>query len=141
MKRNLIATFALAVAAMAVSAPAVIAQSESQATIPFNFQVARSSMPAGTYVLETNGFGPVSVRDTHNGHTRLALGMAEQSNKASHSRLIFHRYGSKYFLAEIWGGGTTGVKVPETKQEAEYRASNESPMQEQVVLLAMLKEQ
>jgi hypothetical protein len=137
MKRNLIASFALAVAAMAVSAPAVLAASASQATIPFNFQLGKAALPAGTYKVEADGFGPISVRDIHNGHTRMALGMSEQSTNPSPARLVFHVYGSKYFLAEIWDGGTSGVKVPETKQEQEYRASNELPLQEKVVLLAM----
>jgi hypothetical protein len=137
MKRNLIASFALAVAAMAVSAPAVLAATPEQATIPFDFQLGRTALPAGTYKVETNGFGPVSVRNMHSGYTRMALGMAEQSSKASHARLVFRCYGSKRFLAEIWGEGITGVKVPETKQEQEYRASSESPVQEQVILLAM----
>jgi hypothetical protein len=137
MKRNLIATFALAVAAMAVSAPAVLAESQSQATIPFNFQMGRSALPAGTYVVSTNGFGPIAVRDTKSGHTLMALGMHEENPRSSRSRLVFHVYGSKYFLAEIWGTGTSGVKVPETKREQEYRAANSIPVQEQVILLAM----
>lgn len=137
MKRNIIATFALAVTAMAVSAPAVIAESQEQATVPFAFQVGKSALPAGTYVVTASGQGQIAVRNRHTPDQVIGLARAEYNMKPHQAKLIFHEYGTKYFLSEIWSSDQVGSKLPETKQEREYRASNDTPMQEKVVLLAM----
>lgn len=53
------------------------------------------------------------------------------------AKLVFHKYGDKYFLADVWNGaGNTGLHIPASKWEeeikSEYRAS--TPHMEEVVV-------
>jgi hypothetical protein len=41
---------------------------------------------------------------------------------AHKARLVFHRYGNTYFLAEVWGPGNDGRQLPTTSQEREMAA-------------------
>ena len=69
--------------------------------------------------------------------SKQVVGNAETERNAGNPRLVFHRYGSKYFLAEIWAGGGQGMVLPKTRQEQEYLASAQNAEPEQTVLLAM----
>jgi hypothetical protein len=138
MKRNLIATFALAVAAMVATTPATLAQqSQTKANVPFQFHVGHTSLAAGTYVIKAESGSKIEVLDRQTGHEIMALGNAETERNAGNPRLVFHRYGSKYFLAEIWAGGGQGMVLPKTRQEQEYLASAQNAEPEQTVMLAM----
>jgi hypothetical protein len=33
------------------------------------------------------------------------------------ARLLFHRYGRRYFLVQAWAGGNTGLQLPMTHSE------------------------
>jgi hypothetical protein len=49
----------------------------------------------------------------------------EAKQAADHCSLVFHKYGSNYFLSEIKVAGTAnGYRLPETKAEKEIRAQN-----------------
>jgi hypothetical protein len=39
------------------------------------------------------------------------------SDARQQPRLVFHRYGNEYFLAEIWNGEGTGTRLVPTKAE------------------------
>jgi hypothetical protein len=41
----------------------------------------------------------------------------KQRNNKSYARLIFHRYGQNYFLAEVWSGESTGRQLLKSKHE------------------------
>jgi len=53
--------------------------------------------------------------------------------------LVFHRYGTKYFLSEIWDGrSNTGIRLQESNSEKEIRmASNVSHDGAELVIVAM----
>ena len=96
-----------------------------QANIPFDFQVGNNVLPAGEYRLEPMN-STLLIRSTENSKHALMIlvrnctGRKEQDK----SKLVFHRYGSNYFLSKIWvAGETAGSEVPTGNREKEIAKS------------------
>src|SRR5260370_7388567 len=99
-----ITAIVLFIAATFITAGKAIAQDYAvQATIPFNFTVNGSQLPAGNYTLGTDVTSPrilkISDRTQHIHVLALPQPSADETRKANH--LVFHKYGHQYFLSEI----------------------------------------
>ena len=96
-----------------------------QAHVPFNFSSADKSLPAGIYEVTIDGRTPfitVSDRSTH--HVML-LGRSGDEATGTGNKLVFHKYGNRYFLSAIHGRhGSPSMQLPVTK--AEKRAQLET---------------
>ena len=107
------------------------------ANVPFSFYMGRSAMPQGAYKVEELSHG-VMVRmwsaDAINAVTTRAIAGKKQIEPA---RLVFHRYGESYFLAEIWtGDGSTGQALAASPSEKEL-ARNGAARTLSVIRLAL----
>jgi hypothetical protein len=130
MKR--IFAIALLAAASFVTANSASAQSQNnkvQATIPFNFTVNGTAVPAGTYTIGSTSSGSalLEIADRTDGVHVMVLSMPESqpANSSYNGKLIFHKYGDQYFLAEICGGSSAlDVAFPTSK--AEKRAKSQT---------------
>lgn len=93
------------------------------AEVPFGFTIMNREMPAGTYVIEQiNGGQVLKVHNDGTAETVLCLAAARKNGPAGEPRLIFHRYGDRYFLAEVWFySENSGVGL--TKSRAEQALS------------------
>jgi len=111
---------ALSVAGMLASAVPAHA-TDVRAQIPFSFSVSKQTLPAGTYTVTNNGFSAVMIRGASGG--ALTLTQALEDHNRDGAKLVFHRYGDRYVLSEIWSG-TLGRKLPESKLERELIARN-----------------
>ena len=126
-KRNLLPLLAI----FLLAAGSLYAQisSPEKANIPFDFTAGNMDLPAGEYTVETTG--TVDNLVICGAGTRgVFLGSdAVQANRApASSKLVFHRYGDRYFLSQIWVQGEHwGRELPMTKSEKELRASNARP--------------
>ncbi|MBC8032032.1 MAG: hypothetical protein H7Z16_18255 [Pyrinomonadaceae bacterium] len=107
-------TMLLAIVALAfITAVASNAQSASKsarqlvADIPFEFSIDYKTMPAGEYVVQTvatAGDG-LLIQSADGKNSALRPSEAtERLQKNVAARLVFHRYGQRYFLAEVWNG-------------------------------------
>jgi hypothetical protein len=109
---------ALAIVTAVVSANA---QSSNRVTadIPFEFVVGDKTLPAGEYsVKAANTEGDaLMIMGADNGKAAIRLSAPAEEMKNTGSRLVFHRYGQNYFLAEVWHGDSTGRKLVKSKQE------------------------
>jgi hypothetical protein len=125
MKFQSIAHSSLVVLSLLLSAAGAHAQSAARANVPFAFKVGKAQMPAGSYAVKGNpGSNIVTVRNIQTGASALVLGRQEAPSKKT-DKLIFHRYGSQYFLAEILGGqGSQATVLPATKQEKELQIAH-----------------
>jgi hypothetical protein len=99
-----IPAIALFIAATFITAGKAIAQDYAvRATIPFNFTVNGSRLPAGNYTLGSDITNPrvlkISDRTQHVHVMVLAMPSADEKRKAN--QLVFHKYGDQYFLSEI----------------------------------------
>jgi len=109
---------ALALATAVVSANAQSTQVVSN--IPFEFVVGDQTLPAGAYSVrpanaQANAL-MIQSKDGKNAAVRLS-NPTEQRNNKRYARLIFHRYGQNYFLAEVWNGESTGRQLLKSKHE------------------------
>ena len=125
MKINSIAQSSLVVLSLLLSAAGAHAQTAARANVPFAFKVGTTQMPAGTYAIEGNhGSSIVTVRNVQTGTSVLAMGRQDSPSKKT-DKLIFHHYGSQYFLTEILGSqGSQGIVFRATKQEKELQVAH-----------------
>jgi hypothetical protein len=122
----------LALAAAVVSANGQSTSTLVTADIPFDFIVANQTLPSGKYAVHTATSSgdsvKISSRDGKSSAIRLADLVAAKGTKRT-ARMVFHRYGQKYFLAEVWSGDDYGRKLRQCKTEKILRhelASNAS---------------
>ena len=116
----LIVTLALVTAV--VSANAQLANSgKVVANVPFEFSVGYKSMPAGEYSVQTiaSASNGLLIQSTDGKMSALRLSDTNQASKNwAHARLVFHRYGERYFLAEVWSGAdNTGHVLRQSQEE------------------------
>ncbi len=120
-----------ALALALVLAPSVPAQGpayELKADIPFAFQVGSAELPAGKYNIRPFNLGAivVSSQEPRGAHATATVFVAGGGQPAEESRLIFQRYGDRYFLKQVWRAGMNlGAELPKSKDEnaALYRAA------------------
>jgi hypothetical protein len=127
MKTKILAT-AAAVLLSIVAAGECRAQSRSiEVNVPFAFEVGNKSMPAGSYRVESvpTGAGCIEILRSNNGDVRLPIPTtaATSINGTPASALIFHRYGNRYFLAEIQTGDGQARELFRSQQEKELARS------------------
>jgi hypothetical protein len=84
---------------------------------------------AGEYtVMTTDALGNLLIRSEGKQGMFLGSDAAQANRAAASSALVFHRYGDRYFLSQIWvQGEELGRELPMTKPEKELRASNARP--------------
>jgi hypothetical protein len=124
-----LATLAIAgLLALVVSLPVsaqVSASTTLKADIPFEFIAADKTLPAGEYTLQLgspNRSAVAILSENRDSHAQLfALTSSVDKGKTpDHTSLIFHKYGDRYFLAQIWTNGVrTGLQLPASKLERE----------------------
>ena len=127
MKR--IAAIALFVASTLLTAGSAVAEDHQvKATVPFNFTVNDTWLPAGTYMIGSNVNTPnlVSIRDQAKGINIVTMGPADSPDSEKVGKLVFRRYGNQYFLSEIRGGLVSlNVHFPATKLEKKARTQTQ----------------
>ena len=120
----------LTLAAVVVSANGQSASILVTADIPFDFVVGDKTLPSGEYTVRSaasNGL-KISSRDGESSVMRLS-NLAVETSKKRNARMVFHRYGQQYFLAEVWTGDHYGRELLQSKKERYLRhelASNAS---------------
>jgi hypothetical protein len=107
-----------------------------KANVPFNFIVTGKTLPAGEYDIQSlSGNERVLViRGAEASPKMVMASPCESVRPSDKTKLIFHRYGDRYFLSQIWtAGNSSGTELPQSRREAEV--AMDFPMQ-QVVLIA-----
>jgi hypothetical protein len=120
-------TMLLLIAGIALMAALVSAHAQSSmvvADVPFEFAVGGKSLSAGEYSVRaftTNGDAVlISNKDSKNGVIRLTQPIQARivPKKAT---LVFHRYGQRYYLSEIWTpGDRTGRRLLRSAEERAF---------------------
>jgi len=108
------------------SAAAAELQNNLKVTVPFNFEAGRTLLPAGQYSIQRLSLpGTLMIRGLDNSEViYVRVIPTERYREDLRARLVFHKYGDRYFLAQIWNAGAlTGAELPKSKQEREMSAS------------------
>ena len=125
MKRYLNIAMAIVVLAGAFAASAQAQTAGSQkvfANIPFAFNVGKTNLPAGKYTITV--LNPSSDRKTlqirsSDGRSSAMIQTNAVDGKASDdAKLVFHRYGDRYFFAQVQMAGDP-VSLAAVKSSAE----------------------
>ncbi len=90
------------------------------AQVPFDFIVGDKTLASGQYhVQAVNGAGDaLSIRSRDAKDQVLCLTDGANPARKGEARLVFHRYGNKYFLAQVWtAGSSVGREMRKTRQE------------------------
>jgi hypothetical protein len=139
VKKNLLS---LAMSLALLMSTAAQAQSTHlKVTVPFEFTAGTVLLPAGEYEVKTVGpsGGPLLSIRSLNSDKGLYIGSnsCQSLNPVADAKLVFHRYGQQYFLAEVWTQHSSlGHQIQVSSRQMEL-ARNQS--KNEVVLIASEK--
>jgi hypothetical protein len=120
-----LSTLALAIglSALAGSSQLMAQDIREKGDIPFAFQVGDKTLVAGTYtVARTQLNGVITLCDEETRTMMMTpLQVPAGQNRNNQSKLVFRKYGDRYFLAEVWFADDSVVHaLPKSKLEKEY---------------------
>jgi hypothetical protein len=98
-----------------------------KANVPFAFEAGSKQMPAGLYEISSVSNDLLLLYDRDPGTHVTGIVMVSRSTSGkvqTHGRLVFHRYGNRYFLREAWEEGSNiDAKCPPSSAENEILRS------------------
>ncbi len=116
---------------------AALALAEVRFNVPFDFTVGKVTSPCGVLQREQSGYYSdpfVSLKNSDGNEGAFEQINSVQLNPGQMSdatKLIFHRYGDQYFLAEFWNlGSKTGYEFRRSKAEREIARNLAQPKTE-----------
>ena len=92
---------------------------QAVAKVPFEFIVGDKTLPSGQYTVRALSDTNKAAMVIRGSSSAIRLTNEIQTNKnKEQTRLVFHRYGERYFLSEAWmGADSTGRHLLQSKQE------------------------
>lgn len=125
MKKQILKGFTMLTLTVAVALATAVVSANAQsnplrANIGFDFVVGDKTLPAGQYLVTpaTAGGDALIIQGAENGKSAIRLVVRTEPDRSKmRARLVFHRYGQNYFLAEVWNGERTGRALAKSKQE------------------------
>ena len=128
MKTKVSKVFVVLAVAAVIGLPAVYAQSPVmlKADVPFDFTIGNQDFSAGECTVQAFSTDVTVIRNLDTRQAKIVLTNAVLAGKTpSEAKLIFHRYGERYFLAQIWTPANVyGRQLPKSKAEREMAASH-----------------
>jgi hypothetical protein len=95
-----------------LSAVSVYVQAQERplltATVPFAFTVENSNLPAGAYTVSILlPYNMIKVQSADGRKATMIFAIPSRESGASkQAKLVFHRFGNEYFLAQVWEQGS-----------------------------------
>ena len=136
MTKKLVSTLAGLVLLLAVAPlyAGSILNHEMTIVIPFVFAVGDKPLPAGDYTVQVNQeSGTVVLRQTGQDPLMILTNRKESRSAPQRGKLVFQRYGTDVFLAEVWSqANATGQTLTAGAREKEL-ARHKQPEQILVV--------
>jgi hypothetical protein len=120
MKRTMLKLTAALALAVTFGIATANAQTNSnlRADVPFKFNVGTSALPAGDCgVVIAGQVARIACADDQAG----IVGQESRKDASGTAKLVFHKYGDQYFLAEVWTA-SKGLILAESAAEKEMRA-------------------
>jgi len=127
MKKHLNIAIAVMVLAGALAIGAQ-AQSPSSpkvvATIPFSFNVSKTTLPAGKYTITvvnpSSDRKTLQIRSANGRSSAMVQTNSVDAGGSDYAKLVFHRYGDRYFFAEAQlAGDSTSLAALKSNAERE----------------------
>jgi hypothetical protein len=132
--------------ALAAMASTRVAQAQTQVplavNIPFDFVAGDKTLPAGEYIVSFTGFGhTLRLLDRHDADASALMNTIQvyANDSPAESKLVFNRYGDRYFLSQIWSAGNSqGRQLIKSAREKEVAQTAKIETEGQVTLVASL---
>jgi hypothetical protein len=108
----------LAIANFAVAGTSFAQSRTVQAKVPFDFTVGNKLLPSGMYTVKEESTGLIVIRNHDKAVGMMSLVRPDDNKATGGGKLVFHKYGSQYFLSEILcDAADMNVRVPVSKTE------------------------
>ncbi len=128
-------------AVVLLGASGLHAQTEATATIPFEFSVQNTTLPAGEYTMSSASttHGVMLIRNVE---TRKAILVLASSSESGYRRtgdknvVVFHKLGDRYFLADVKTDAVCGHVGP-SKLERELASEGKGQPMAAVIVPAL----
>jgi hypothetical protein len=138
MTKKILSTLAGLILLFAVAAPlqaGSILNHEMTVTVGFEFAAGDKLLPAGEYTVRLNSErGTVVLRGEGQKPLMLLTARKESRSAPQRGKLVFQRYGTSFFLNEVWGqDNSVGQTLAPSAREKEM-AREKQPQQILVVL-------
>jgi hypothetical protein len=118
------ATMFLGVMTLAMVAAVVSANGQSvnaRGKVPFDFVVGDKTLSSGAYTINSlTDHGCLRIRNINSGSTAVTQ-TTGSGGRAKQAKMVFHRYGQRYFLAEVWTSSENGQTLATSKEERAIR--------------------
>jgi hypothetical protein len=105
--------------------------------IPFDFRIGTSVMPAGEYkVTQFLNSGLTDIAsEARKVDVRVLTHVGGRNAAPNESKLVFSKYGDRYFLSSVWQSGTdVGRVLPVSGAERELALRASPPRASQIVV-------
>ena len=106
------------------------------AAVPFAFTVENTDLPAGTYTVSIlSPYNMIKVQSA-DGRKVAWIGVIPSltSEESKQVKLVFHRFGNEYFLAQVWEQGSKVHRDLRNGNRARELARNGDRMQSITIL-------
>jgi hypothetical protein len=130
MKKTIFTTFTLLGCLVMLIGVGAQAQTDTamRAQVPFEFNIKRQTLPADQYVVQVKRLGATWALQISRGRETEGIYPVTQQmirgNAPETPRLIFHRYGEQYFLAQVQlGNDREALSLPKSRLEEEVRTA------------------
>jgi hypothetical protein len=125
--------FMLAITSVKAQTP-----SRVEVNIPFDFAAGKATLKPGAYSIKRTTGNALAIRSADGKTTALVnapLTIGSRDSKAG-ERLVFNRYGDRYFLSQVWLTVDTGrqlfISGEETKVAREFKLANKNAKPQRV---------
>jgi hypothetical protein len=139
--RALVMAGMMALTAMATTRVAQ-AQEAIVVNVPFDFVAGNQNLPAGEYsvkVSQTDARIVLIERKDATAAMFIGTNAVVANTIQSESKLVFNRYGDRYFLSQVWNeGNSRGRQLMKTAREKEIAQTAKIETEGQVTLVAEL---
>jgi hypothetical protein len=114
---------ALATGALVSTSHAVAQGTTVQVQVPFAFENGSQHLPAGKYTIELQSQHLMLLRGTAANSAGFATTIPdERLSPAQKGKVIFHKYGDRYFISEVWvAGEATGRHCITSRTEKQFQ--------------------
>jgi hypothetical protein len=142
MKKRALVTATLFVFSLIVAAQVAQADEPMLVNIPFAFVAGNVTLPAGEYRVQKldENSAVVLIRCSEPSAAAMVLSNATQAKQLqTQSKLIFNRYGNRYFLSQVWKAGSIrGRQLSKSPREKEISQAARMETKSEVTLVAGL---
>ena len=110
------------------------AQALIKADVPFEFSAGYGVLPAGEYTVQRiGGMNTLLISSGQRGIKMVMPRTTDVRTDFETPKLVFHRYGNEYFLAEVWSSSDNAVRKLQVHPRERQLAKVGVPLQFAVV--------